>query len=81
MREIVKKAGMALFTSFQSIFVTLIIMRAPVRMSAGPVQYTGMLAAFIKQMHFSPEWILPNDGAQDFRTTLSRYWCLDAPLK
>ena len=43
--EMVRKAGMALLRSFQSIFVTLIIISAPVKIRAGPVQYTGMLAA------------------------------------
>ena len=38
-------AGTALLTSFQSILVMLTIISAPVRISAGPVQYTGMLAA------------------------------------
>jgi hypothetical protein len=45
MMEIVMKAGTALLVSFQSILVMLIIMSAPVRIRAGPVQYTGMLAA------------------------------------
>ena len=45
MREMVRKAGTALLRSFHSMRTTLIIMRLPVRMSAGPVQYTGMLAA------------------------------------
>ena len=45
MMEMVMKAGTALLMSFQSILVMLTIMRAPVRISAGPVQYTGMLAA------------------------------------
>jgi len=41
----VRKAGMALLMLFQSIWAALIIMRDPVKISAGPVQYTGMDAA------------------------------------
>ena len=45
MMLMVRKAGMALLMLFQSIWAALIIMREPVRISAGPVQYTGMEAA------------------------------------
>ena len=45
MREMVRKAGTALLMLFHSMWTTLIIIRLPVKMSAGPVQYTGMLAA------------------------------------
>ena len=45
MREMVRKAGTALLMLFHSMCTTLIIIRLPVRISAGPVQYTGMLAA------------------------------------
>ena len=45
MMLMVRKAGMALLMLFQSIWAALIIMREPVRISAGPVQYTGMDAA------------------------------------
>lgn len=38
MIEMVRKAGTALLMSFQSILTTFIIMRAPVRIRAGPVQ-------------------------------------------
>ena len=47
----VRKAGMALLMLFQSIWAALIIMREPVRISAGPVQYTGMEA--VQRTHFS----------------------------
>ena len=45
MMLMVRKAGMALLMLFQSIWAALIIIRDPVRISAGPVQYTGMEAA------------------------------------
>ena len=45
MMLMVRKAGMALLMLFQSIWAAFIIMRDPVRISAGPVQYTGMDAA------------------------------------
>ena len=46
MMLMVRKAGMALVMLFQSIWAALIIIRDPVRISAGPVQYTGMEAAW-----------------------------------
>lgn len=45
MMLMVRKAGMALVMLFQSIWAALIIIKDPVRISAGPVQYTGMEAA------------------------------------
>ena len=49
MREMVRKAGTALLMSFHSMRTTLIIIRLPVKISAGPVQYTGMLAARMQE--------------------------------
>ena len=46
MMLMVRKAGMALVMLFQSIWAALIIIKDPVRISAGPVQYTGMEAAW-----------------------------------
>ena len=46
MMLMVRKAGMALVMLFQSIWAALIIISDPVRISAGPVQYTGMEAVW-----------------------------------
>ena len=53
MMLMVRKAGMALVMLFQSIWAALIIIKDPVRISAGPVQYTGMEAAW-QQVVLSP---------------------------
>ena len=45
MMLMVRKAGMAFVMLFQSIWAALIIIKDPVSISAGPVQYTGMEAA------------------------------------
>ena len=50
--EMVRKAGTALLMSFQSMCAALIIMSEPVRISAGPVQYTGMEAAQHTRLFF-----------------------------